>query len=288
MSKQHENNLLQHQLIQYDQAGDITTTHQLTGKKAVQNWIFTPTYGRATGKTQAFMDWSKAMGPDAEYVRVLVVKAEELTSYQQQLQGINAACRPLQQTMIMVMPKKLGLRNLSNLDTEYRQAAEGADPDDSLGIGYARLCIQLVAHALQLSDVWMLDDNIQDCWQLDLEANSLRNPQPTHGPLLPCTFSAIMQGIEEQIQDTMINEAQLDVQQTVRSWNAHCSPREVLPHTVQHGLVQSCFDYSGDHKHYAIIGPSRQPYRYKLVGATWPGGAGPPPFKVTHSVFCFF
>ena len=288
MSRQHEEDLLQRGLIKLDQTGNIQIACQLTGNKAVHNWIFTPTHGRATGKTQAFMDWSKAMGPDAEYVRVLVVKAEELTPYQQQLQAINAACRPWQQTMIMVMPKKLSLRHLSDLSIKYKEAVQGADPNDSLGIGYARLCIQLVAQALQLSDVWMLDDNIQDCWQLDLDAKCLRSSQPTHGPLLPCTFGAIMQGIEEQVHNTMFNEAQLDVQQTVRCWNADCSPRKRAPCTVQSGLVQSWFDYSGDHKHYGIIGPSRQPYRYKLVGATWPGGAGPPAFKVTHSVFCFF
>ena len=52
--------------------------------------------------------------------------------------------------------------------------------------------------------------------------------------------------------------------------------------------VNTWFDYSGSHSHYATLGPSRQPHRYSLVGAKWPGGRGPPPFKITHSVYSFF
>lgn len=235
------------------------------------------------------------MAPDAEYVRVLVVKQAELALYTKEMAALNSICKPLQQTMIMTLPKSLSLKQLTGLSPAYRNATAHCDPNDTLGIGYARLCIQLVARALQLQDVWMVDDNIQDCWQLDLSAQSLHQPPPgqgpTHGPLQSCSFDTIMRGIELQVSKTVVISAvssPFTSGSLVRSWQPELSPRQSTAQTSTGSNVKTWFDYSGSHEHYAIIGPSRQPYRYKLVGATWPGGAGPPPFKITHSVYSFF
>ena len=35
-----------------------------------------------------------------------------------------------------------------------------------LGVGYARLAIQLIADGMGLHRVWLMDDNVQDCYKL--------------------------------------------------------------------------------------------------------------------------
>ena len=156
-------------------------------QKVVQHWIFNPSSGRATGQKQAFLNWSKAMAPDVQCVRVLVIRVEELGAYAREVAAINSSCKPMQQTLIMTLPGKLSLKGLDGLSPAYQEAVHAGGPNVSLGIGYARLCIQLVAKALQLTDVWMLDDNIQDCWQLDLDAPSLPISMD------PCSLAAFTQ-----------------------------------------------------------------------------------------------
>ena len=127
------------------------------------------------------MNWSKAVDANIQYVRVLVVKSIQAHEYQEVVASINTPSQTMQQTMVMSMPDKLDLSKLTKLSPAYKTAgASNMQLDDSLGVGYARLCIQLVAHALQLSHVWMLDNNVQDCWQLDLAAESLHTRQ-VHG-----------------------------------------------------------------------------------------------------------
>ena len=48
------------------------------------------------------------------------------------------------------------------------------------GIGFARLCCQLVAYGSGLDNVWLLDDNILQCFQLDFEPGML-DGQLYHG-----------------------------------------------------------------------------------------------------------
>ena len=136
---------------------------------------------------------------------MLVVRAAERADYEEVVAVMNCCCKPMQQTMIMTLPPELSLKMLEGLSAAYKQATASADPNINVGIGYARLCIQLVAEALQLPDVWMLDDNIQDCWQLDLNAKSLQQPPHQH-TLQPCSFDTIMRGVEFQVSNTMRNQ----------------------------------------------------------------------------------
>ena len=268
----------------------ITAARPILSDRSIQHWIFTPSSGRASGQKQAFINWSKAVSPGVSYVRVLVVKPTEVEEYKKVVQGINSSCLPMQHTVVMSMPDKLNLKGLTGLSASYKDALSSGDPDVSLGAGYSRLCIQLVAHALQLRHVWMLDDNIQDCWQINLQAASLRAPTSKHGELQPCRFDTLMCGIEEQVHNTQNAEESppLQLAHVKRDWKPERSPRKRHSPAQQGCTVENWFDYSGSYRHYAIIGPNRQPYRYSLVGATWPSGAGPPPFKITHSVFSFF
>ena len=277
-------------VLQHDSRVITAANSSMLPDRSIRHWIFTPSSGRASGQKQAFMDWSKAVQSDISYVRVLVVKNTEVKAYSEMVRGINESCKPMQQTLVMSMPDKLSLTGLTGLSDVYKEAVKDGNPDDSLAVGYSRLCIQLVAYALHLKHVWMLDDNIQDCWQLDLQAESLQGSPSKHGALQACSFDTIMRGIEEQIRNTRSTTSKPLAQLACaeRYWESNRSPRRKLSPIQQGAQVRSWFDYGGSLQHYAVIGPSRQPHRYSLVGAKWPGGAGPPPFKITHSVFSFF
>lgn len=274
------------------------TAWQRSSHTSIRHWIFTPSHGRASLPRQAFLDWSQAVTSGVQFVRVLVVRREDAEAYMQLVQDLSASENTEQFTLLMVMPEKLSLKRLGaagRLSEAYASAIAqpGHSVGSSLGVGYARLFVQLVAHALSLTDVWMLDDNVQDCWKLDLEAESLRERRQ-HGQLQQCTFDNVMRDIE---QFTSATQDGVSVTQDVpldppaqRMWNSMVSPRAAELQVDEHsqGDVQHWTDFGGSHKHVGIIGPSRQPYRHSLVGAKWAGGAGPPPFKVTHSLFCFY
>ena len=114
--------------------------------QAVQSWIFIPTYGRhRPGTKQALLDWSKAVGPDTAYFRLLVVRSSECEAYwrlvlamqQQQQQQ-----RPYQVTGLLEMPTQAELRtSTGGMETAY--AAEG-------GCGYARRIVQEVGQYSEL------------------------------------------------------------------------------------------------------------------------------------------
>lgn len=77
------------------------------------------------------------------------------------------------------------------------------------GVGYARLCIQLVAHVLGLDFVWMLDDDIEEAREIDLEHRKHSADRPPK----PCKFDSPMRHLEslvdlgqgEQLEKTNMN-----------------------------------------------------------------------------------
>ena len=142
----------------------------------------------------------------------------------------------------------------------------------------------------------MLDDSIQDCWQLDLEAESLKTHPRQHGPLKACSFHTVMASIEEHVAATrqpISMDAEPLFSPEPRTWNPTVSPRaKASVAGTDIGQIQDAYDFSGSHCNIGIIGLNRQPHRHKLVGASWLGDEGrrhgPGPFRVTHSVYCFF
>jgi len=274
------------------QANSLDCLDSLNVPNAVNSWIFTPSFGRFSGQRQAFLDWSQAMS-DAAYVRVLVVRPSEVKEYLQLVQSLGQAPDSLPCTVVMELPEKLTIGDLgSQLSKEYRDAVPTGIVTLNSGIGYARLCIQLVAHVLQLPDVWMLDDSIQDCWRLNLDAKSLQEEHAQHGPLQPCSFFTVMSCIEQHVaaskQPAEAAGSPFASMPVDKLWDSRVSPRVSKEEVEIVEEVQNTFDFSGAHEHVGIIGLNRQPYRHKLVGAKWQGGRGPPPFKLTHSVYCFF
>lgn len=277
--------------------GKLVGASALSGEahqRKVQSWIFTPSFQRSStraGKRQAFLDWNQAM-PDTAYVRVIVVQQVDVQEYSCLVARLGQL-RSLPCTIIMELPEVLDLTPLGDsLSPTYQTALSGRSLSSKNGVGYARLCIQLVAHALQLSDIWMLDDSIQDCWRLNLEAESLKQQPPQHGDLDPCSFFSVMSTIEQHVAATLKPSPATEPMFNPghRTWDPAISPRKKTTEHVAKGQVLHAYDLSGSHAHVGVIGLNRQPYRHKLVGATWNEGQrrGPSPFKVTHSVYSFF
>lgn len=100
-----------------------------------------------------------------------------------------------QVTLLMVMPHTIDLRHvLGECDLKGYQRTQ---LNEAMGIGFSRLCIQLISKLMGLSSVWVLDDNISDCWRLPFEA--FVNSGGTHGSLQSVKLDQVMKTVENQV-----------------------------------------------------------------------------------------
>ncbi len=95
----------------------------------------------------------------------------------------------LQATVLMVLPPKCRL-------------PEGTEHHVDQGIGFSRLCCQLVAYGSGLQNVWFLDDNIQQCFQLDY-GPGMKDGKLYHarGTLKEISMGKAMQTLEAVVLD---------------------------------------------------------------------------------------
>lgn len=98
-------------------------------------------------------------------------------------------------TLLMVMPPTVDLQHLPNADLVCTQRQKLTQ---DMGIGYARMCIQVVAYLIGMRSIWMLDDNISDCWTLPFE-DFVQSESHSHSQLLPAKFNDVMTSIERQV-----------------------------------------------------------------------------------------
>ncbi len=100
-------------------------------------------------------------------------------------------------TLLMVMPHTIDLgalpRSFADLRDYQRQ-----QQTEAVGIGYSRLASQLIARLMGLSSIWMLDDNISDCWRLPFE-EFVRSEGKQHAQLESVKFNTVMATIECQV-----------------------------------------------------------------------------------------
>lgn len=100
-----------------------------------------------------------------------------------------------QVTLLMVMPHTIDLNHLpGRCDMKSYQRTQ---LNEAMGIGFSRLCIQLISNLMGLSSVWLLDDNISDCWRLPFE--DFVQSRGTHGSLKSIKFDQVMKTIENQV-----------------------------------------------------------------------------------------
>lgn len=66
-----------------------------------------------------------------------------------------------------------------------------------LGVGYARLAVQLIACWMSLHRVWLMDDNVQECYKLDYQ-HLLQHHK--HKALQRVSFGGVMKIVESQVR----------------------------------------------------------------------------------------
>ena len=99
-------------------------------------------------------------------------------------------------TLLMVMPAVVDLNHLPTRHSAL-QDYQRQRQSEAMGIGYARMCIQLVSRLMGMSSIWMLDDNLSDCWRLPFERFISTGGQ--HGQLQPVSFDTVMRTVEHQV-----------------------------------------------------------------------------------------
>lgn len=100
-------------------------------------------------------------------------------------------------TLLMVMPHTINLGALPSSFADLREY-QRQQQTEAMGIGYSRLATQLIARLMGLSSIWMLDDNISDCWRLPFE-EFVRSEGKQHAQLESVKFSTVMATIECQV-----------------------------------------------------------------------------------------
>ena len=108
------------------------------------------------------------------------------------LQAVNVASQ--QFTVLLVLPPAIDLTYVPKSNKQDTVSHE-------LGIGYARLGIQLIACWMGLKTVWLMDDNVQDCYELQY-AHMLDPKFRRHALLQRVSFARIMRTVEEQVRCT--------------------------------------------------------------------------------------
>lgn len=183
----------------------------------------------------------------------------------------------------MVLPKKLDLsRHMATKkwDVKPQEHATGGGNGYG-GIGYSRLCIQVVAYVLGLDFVWVIDDNVIETRQLDL--GQFSEDANTHSKALPsfCKLWEPMRHIERLVdigavgQDPILDlewEGELDSLGT--AWKPYPDG-----HAGSKVSASNLQQFVGDSSSWGIVGMHRDWGKWKTIKK---------PFKLTYSVYSFF
>jgi len=274
-----------------------------SGLPQVKGWVFTPTYqhhldSEKKGLLNRTDAPEPAYGTEAGVTQVLVVRSG--TEFYNYFRDYG------QWYIIVTLPKKMYLsrKSLQNLrESQFRlqsnnlnQKGELVVTEESGGIAYARLFVQTFAGFLGLDNVWLLDDNVHSCYELDLNQMYAALPV-THKPLLPCSFSKVMAEIEEifaseshAVSDEYkmsqkcpsVKLGDEDIQAPRRSGadpTARTIARKEMLQGGKYDEAKTFRDYTGDKKSFGVIGIHRVPNMSYRVAS---------PFVITHSAYSFY
>ena len=176
-------------------------------------------------------------------------------------------------------------------------------------IGYARLVCQLLANELGLDEIWMLDDNVERCWAIDIDHKTAAPRTGEDGvvKLRECGFATVLQGMELLLECS--DEGNVDEQLPLVSSASGAATeritfdaqREQGKSPARRALAEGTLlvarggsgglaaadesltllrHYSGDKLAYGILGMQRDDPRNRLRQRRG--------FLATHSVYSFF
>lgn len=247
----------------------------------VRRWIFTCSYGGAT-KITCRLNREHAMAPLQlkQYIQVLVVRDDDDLDGYRKVWGSSY--------IVAVLPKTMVVRYAKDALHQTLKVEVGR-------IGYARLFCQLFADSIGLEEIWMLDDNVERCWTIDTDEQSL--PKKVDGvvQLQPCRFSSVMQGMELLLDRAAAPqvEEKLDSSSAYRESVRFDAARErrlacedgLIAHGKGKSLSQlqpiaALHDYTGGKGAYGVLGMQRNNPQNRLRQSSG--------FGCTHSVYSFF
>ena len=178
---------------------------------------------------------------------------------------------------------------------EEESPSSECSPEEG-GIGYARHFIQRWSRANRIPFVWMLDDNVQACHELNVET--------AEGKYEPCSFTHVMNSLERLMlagdSEAIVVPTAPNSRGTPRSIRQYadgkrvpnaCPPEsdavrrggkpETPPRTGR--TISTVGDLCGRPGHYGVIGIAR--HRHGVGNNNEENGRKP--FGVTHSVYSF-
>ncbi|EKX34931.1 hypothetical protein GUITHDRAFT_146844 [Guillardia theta CCMP2712] len=297
--------------------GRVNGAVELQGEKAIRNWVMTASYKRdAAGSIQtgraAFLDRSSAFKEgdrDVPVRQMLLVRPDDsegdgqFSSYVSEVGSEYIVVALSHEMILSEAVSELGFR----FEQFERQMPDDGKlrltPQDG-GIGYARLFAQLFAHLLGLERVWMIDDNVLDCYQLDLSKMFASDPPLLHPPVA-CSFATIMLQMQDMISDAPKSSEEICRQHHKQGKGQACPKTDgffdhessMIPKSCQavrgaaakaaameRGVkstsdISTIQDVRGNTDGYAVIGMRRDVNVFMNSSV---------PFKITHSVYSFF
>ena len=247
------------------------------GERAIRRWMFTCSWGGAD-RAHMRLNRAPAMAPLArsEYAQVLVVRHDaDLPGY---VRNWGA------QYLVVAMP--------ATMTVQYSHADAPTELHVEVGrIGYARLFSQLLADALGLDEIWMIDDNVERVWTIETDPATNVPAVDANGvvKLCECGFSSVMRGMELLLD----RGSQASVGETLAHSNlpgataesvAFDAKLEQLKHPalkplanptsslIAHsqgvaqapGVVSVLHDYAGGKQAYGVLGMQRDDPRNRL------------------------
>lgn len=242
----------------------------------LRHWIFTPSFiGRST-ITQKFL-YRRSCFPNLElfrgYIQVLVVRPEQFGDYRSYFG---------REYIILSMPPKLqSIDKRGFTETSFEFTPESA------GCGYARLFIQRFALQQQLTAVWMIDDNVNACYQLD----GLDQSDNAKKSFTNASFFTVMQHIEFALDSSNASGHSSEIIKPLEEELLKHSKYGKIPEVLlrgngsrweemKFGPAEVIQDYAPTGHHIGIIGCGRcAMLRNETIAE---------PIKVTHSVYSFF
>lgn len=254
----------------------------------ISYWMFTPSYIGLSRLKDKLLDRTKCFPrcqAGKDFIEILVVRKNQYDLY----------CEHFRHSHIIVsMPEKMCI------PLEERKQGYECVYEASVGrIGYARRFIQYFAECLELPAVWMLDDNILRCYQLDISEES-KAVKPTSFLNIIQHLEAVLDGKETEIITNDLvacvgrkswedgeewglirsaDDQELQLQNENENKDRHIkSPRVAGIKRKLDTSIQR--NYTGPRNAYGILGMGRSLTRYqeKITHS----------INVTHSIYSFF
>lgn len=250
--------------------------------KVIRYWIFTPSFTGRSTITEKFL-YRRSCFPNLEpfrgYVQVLVVRAEQFNDYRSYFG---------QEYIILSLPPEMHcVDKRGSTETAFTFTPESA------GCGYSRLFIQRFASLQQLTAVWMIDDNVNACYQLD----GLDQPDNSKKSFTNACFQAVMHHMESALDSSNASGHSSDIigpleEELLQGAKYGKMPRhgresEALLRNkrfswseMEFGNAETIPEYAPAGSQIGIIGCGRcAMLRNESIAE---------PIKVTHSVYSFF